>query len=220
MIENDNTKLARDHYLGDYDKLPSFVSYYYQVDLFRRLDCHNMLEIGIGNKTVSTYLRHHGYDITTCDYNEALQPNHVADIRDLPFDDNSFDVVMACEILEHLPWSDVPKALSQLHRVTKRYAIISLPVTQLFFEVVIKFPLILQIFKRLWFDIFLSVPCAIFKRNSKIHHWEIGLQGFSLRKIRQTFRTRFDIITEARPVLNPRHRFFVLEKKSESPASG
>ncbi|MCD6393230.1 MAG: class I SAM-dependent methyltransferase [Planctomycetes bacterium] len=210
--ENDKVKSSRDHYYGNYDKLNSFISYYYQIYLFRELNRNKILEIGIGNKTVSRYLQQNGYNVTTCDYNEHLEPDYVADIRQLPFDDNSFDVVLACEVLEHLPWSDVPQALSELHRVAGDYCIISVPTVRLFVEFVMKFPMILQIFKRTWFDIFLTVPLPIFTKCSKHHHWEMGMKGYSFGKIRKTLRQRFRILKEARPVLNPRHHFFVLEK--------
>jgi SAM-dependent methyltransferase len=214
-IENDKVKTSRNHYYDGYDQLESFISYYYQIDLFRQLDRRSILEIGIGNKTVSRYLAGNGYDVTTCDYNEHLEPDYVADVRQLPFDDNSFDVVMACEILEHLPWEDVPKALGELHRVACDYVIISVPRVRLFAEFVIRFPMIRRMFGRPWFDVFLSLPLSIFTRCSKYHHWEIGLRGYPARKVRKAFGERFGILKEARPVLHPRHHFFVLEKKSE-----
>lgn len=211
-IENDKVKSSRNHYYTDYDQLSSFISYYYQINLFRELNRNKILEIGIGNKTVSRYLQQNGYDVTTCDYNEHLEPDYVADIRQLPFDDNSFDVVLVCEVLEHLPWSDVSQALSELHRVAGDYCIISVPTVRLFVEFVIKFPMIRQIFKHRWFDIFLAIPLPIFTKCSKHHHWEMGLRGYSFGKIRKTLRQRFRILKEVRPVLNPRHHFFVLEK--------
>jgi len=48
-----------------------------------------------------------------------------ADILNLPYDDNSFDVLLALEILEHLKNPDL--ALKELRRVTKKYCIISVP---------------------------------------------------------------------------------------------
>ena len=42
----------------------------------------------------------------------------VADIRDLPFSDNSFDVVLTSAVLEHL--GDPEHALKELHRVVKK----------------------------------------------------------------------------------------------------
>lgn len=48
-----------------------------------------------------------------------------ADAENLPFKDSSFDLVIADNVLEHLP--DFEKGLSEIKRVTKRRAIIVLP---------------------------------------------------------------------------------------------
>ncbi|MBI4080749.1 MAG: class I SAM-dependent methyltransferase [Candidatus Levybacteria bacterium] len=46
-------------------------------------------------------------------------------IYDIPFSDNSFDLVMCCEVLEHI---DTPeKGLQELSRVTKKHCILSVP---------------------------------------------------------------------------------------------
>ncbi len=48
-----------------------------------------------------------------------------ADATKLPFKDNRFDLVIALEILEHIP--DYDKALSELKRISKNNAIITVP---------------------------------------------------------------------------------------------
>lgn len=44
----------------------------------------------------------------------------------LTFDSNSFDLVIACEVLEHI--NDPQKAILELKRVSKKYILISVPV--------------------------------------------------------------------------------------------
>jgi len=47
------------------------------------------------------------------------------DIYKLPYKDNSFDVVICSEVMEHL--EDPEKALKELKRVTKKYLLLSVP---------------------------------------------------------------------------------------------
>ena len=55
-------------------------------------------------------------DYTTTDLNSPLA-DVKADICDLPFDDNSFDVILCNHVLEHIP--DDHKAMSELYRIMK-----------------------------------------------------------------------------------------------------
>jgi ubiquinone/menaquinone biosynthesis C-methylase UbiE len=48
-----------------------------------------------------------------------------ADIGDLPFGDRSFDLILAIEVLEHVP--DPRAALRELTRVARRHTVISVP---------------------------------------------------------------------------------------------
>lgn len=47
----------------NYDTLERFISYYYQISLVKKVNPNKILEIGIENKTVSTYLINNGYDV-------------------------------------------------------------------------------------------------------------------------------------------------------------
>src|SRR5439155_26839360 len=80
-----------------------------------------------GNGTVSSVLRARGLDVVTADIDRELRPDVVADIRELPFADRSFDGVLACEILEHIPWDDLPIAFGELRRVARRWVVFSVP---------------------------------------------------------------------------------------------
>jgi len=51
-------------------------------------------------------------------------------IYELPFQDNSFDLVLALEILEHLEFPE--KAIEELNRVSKQWVIISVPNDRMF----------------------------------------------------------------------------------------
>ena len=211
-------QVSKEHYYNNYDDINRFISYFYQVDLAKRLKPKRILEIGVGNKTVSNYLKQQGFKVTTCDFDENLEPDYTADLRKLPFENNSYDVVLAYEILEHLPWEDVDTALKELHRVSKKYVIISIPYLLGSFEFVFQFPLINKILKKAFIDVFFGMPLffintTFLKKRQKEHHWEMGIKDYSSRKIRKIFRKKFKIIQEVRPLLNSYHHFFILEKK-------
>lgn len=50
--------------------------------------------------------------------------------RALPFPDNSFDLVLCAEVLEHIPTADLPAVCSELQRVTRKQVIIGVPYKQ------------------------------------------------------------------------------------------
>ena len=85
MSRKYNIQVPKELYFGGYDDLERFISYFYQIDIVRKLKSNKVLEVGIGNKTVANYLLRSGINIDTCDFDKELNPDYVADIRDLPF---------------------------------------------------------------------------------------------------------------------------------------
>lgn len=207
-------QVPKEHYYDDYDDVLRFVSYYSQIDAAMSLKPEKTLEIGIGNSTVANYLRQAGMNLTTCDFDAELKPDVVADIRNLPFEDNSFDLVMACEILEHLPWEDAKNALVELNRVTRKHVIVSIPYASEAFEIVIRFPMIKRFFKKNYFNICIRIPH--FFRKMKFdgqHYWEIGRGGYPKRKVVKMFKEVFNLKKQFRPILKHHHQYFILEVK-------
>ena len=202
------------HYYNHYDTIDRFISYFYQSKIVRNIGYGSILEVGVGNKTLTNYLKQNGFDVTCCDFDKNLCPDYVADVRQLPFADNSFDIVLAFEVLEHLPWDDFEKALSELRRVSRKNVILSIPYSSATFGLVVHFPLIERLLKKPFVELlFLRIP--YFFRPHKFlgeHYWEMGKKGFPKRKVTQIIQKRFTNIKEIRPVLNPIHYFFVLEK--------
>lgn len=85
------------------------------------------LEVGCGEGRVSRELKRLGYHVTATDAVAAMveaaregnsaDDYHVAGLGDLPFDDKSFDLVMAYNVLMDV--EDVPGALREIRRVLK-----------------------------------------------------------------------------------------------------
>mgnify|MGYP001313656978 CR=1 FL=1 len=62
-------------------------------------------------------------EVTTLDQPACDLPGYIqGDGRNLPFDDGSYDFVIACDVLEHVPAADRPAFLAELLRVA-RYGI-------------------------------------------------------------------------------------------------
>lgn len=216
MSTNHAVQVRKAHYYSKwYDSIDRFISYFFQVDLVKSLNPHNILEVGVGNKTVTNYLRQFGYRVTTCDLDPELEPDHVADIRELPFANDSFDAVLAFEVLEHIPWQEVEMALAELHRVTRRYVLLSIPYSSAVFELVVHFPLIQRLLKKPFVDLcFLRLPYFFRRiRFADEHYWEMGRMGYSKNNVRKLLQGRFRIVREVRPILDGLHYFFVLEKR-------
>jgi SAM-dependent methyltransferase len=95
-------------------------------------DCSSILDIGCGdgrvtNRLMSKCAKAVGLDSSI----KALQSVNTAkvlgNIDHLPFPDKSFDSVLCCEVLEHLPYEIYPRALAEMERVAAKYIIITVP---------------------------------------------------------------------------------------------
>lgn len=198
-----------------FNNLPSYISYYYQIKLIPS-KCKTILEVGIGNKFVSSQLKLMNKKVITVDNNENLNPDIVADIRKIPRKDNSVDCVICYEVLEHLPLDEFIIALKELKRITKRYLIISLPFSGFCYGAILNTYIKIPFSKGIIFRIplpFLLRPKKLIKKMKINHYWAVGEAGASRKKIRRIFnKCGFKILKEISPVLNNHHIFWILKK--------
>jgi 2-polyprenyl-3-methyl-5-hydroxy-6-metoxy-1,4-benzoquinol methylase len=200
----------QESYNVSYDSKRRFVSYWHQIREVLDRNPKRVLEVGIGNGFVSKYLRNKDITVTTVDIEEALQPDVVADILQLPFPDASFDVVTAYEVLEHMPYEKSVMGLRELARVSSRWALISLPDASHAFRVAITIPRFGYIQK------VFSAPALVLRKHpyAKSHEWELGIQRYPVSRIINDMRTvGFTITKSYRLYENPYHRFFILQKR-------
>lgn len=95
-----------------------------------------IIEVGCNEGFVSKALLENGAkEVVPVDYDQAIvdKANHMfginavqGNILDLGFEDNSFDIALGCEVLEHI--SNPFKGLSELFRVAREKVIITVPV--------------------------------------------------------------------------------------------
>jgi len=211
---NKNIKEKPETYYGDYDTEYRWQSYWQQISLIKKLtkNIYNprIIEIGIGNKTVSNYLKKFGFNITTGDFDRKLKPDIVLELTSLNKNKNigKYDIILCCQVLEHIPFDMVFKALNNFYNITTRYAIISLPYHSLGFGVSFQIPFVGKK------DFVLRLPFPKRHNFNGRHYWEIGKMNYPISKIRKTIKTaKFRIIEELNVPLYPYHHFFVLEKK-------
>ena len=210
MKLNGEPQVARNHYFNlQYDTKERWISYWHQIDEVVSLSPKTVLEIGVGNKLVSDYLKKIGLRVTTCDFDISLKPDVVADVSNLPFKESSFDLVLCAQLLEHLPFGKFSKALREIRRVCKKSAIITLPhfsITNLYFGL----KLILFIPTK---QFSLKIDLPVKHEFLGEHHWEIGKRGYSLSQVKDKIKKAgFKIEKSYFPKENPRHHFFILKK--------
>ena len=198
------------HYGEGYDALYRWISYWYQLREVRQLAPESVLEIGVGNGTVSGRLAADGIAVTTCDLDARLRPDVCGDVRRLPFADAEFDLVLCAQVLEHLPFGEFPDLLDEIRRVSRRHAVITLPCSRagLFFV-----PTFLGAATAPKLALRLPMPNWLGKLFFRQHEWEIGRLRYPLRTVRRAIRAvGWRIRREVQPLLNTYHYFFVLEK--------
>lgn len=201
---------AADHYRGpDYDTKSRFISYWHQAHELLALKPENVLEIGMGNGFLSGYLRKWGQSITTLDVDPDLKPDVTGSVLKLPFADGTFDVVACFEVLEHLPYEDFSKALSEIWRVSRRGAVLSVPDHSAVYRVDIELPLFGEIRKLVPHPFPRAVPHVF----DGVHYWVIGKAEYPLSRIGTDIRAAgFEVSKTYRVFEFYGHRFFVLKK--------
>ena len=80
------------------------------------------LDVATGGGHVARRLREAGLEVITLDPAPGMQPDVVSRGEDLPFADESFDVV-TCRVAAH-HFDDVPKAMSEMARVSRDRVIV------------------------------------------------------------------------------------------------
>jgi SAM-dependent methyltransferase len=117
-----------DHYWSRaYNSKERICSFWHQVDEVLALGGGRVLEVGPGNGLVTEWLRRAGCEVVTLDHDPELAPDIVGSVPTLPLADREVDVVLAGQVLEHLPWDDALAALREIGRVCRTGAVISLP---------------------------------------------------------------------------------------------
>lgn len=177
-------QVARSHYTtAEYCNPGRFTAYAYQIKEILDSGAKNVLEIGPGNGVVTYVLRQAGIHVDTVDHDPALKPDFVASVLKLPFAPNSYNAVLCCQVLEHLPWEHFRAAVQGISEVAKNTVVLSLPhVVPKRFFVEYKLPML----KQRLFAIDMPVKNVPMSFNGQ-HYWEIG-KGVTEKNIVSIFK--------------------------------
>ena len=95
----------------------------------------SVLDVGCGDGAVTNSLVDDGLEVTGIDASKVALSyfrgkSIVGDIEKLPFANDSFDVVISTEVLEHLPPKKGDLVLAELERVARKAIILSTPYSE------------------------------------------------------------------------------------------
>lgn len=187
-----------------YDTKKRLASYWHQLDEVRQARVKRVLEIGTGSGFVARQLAPY-YLLTTLDTSIERRPDSVGSVLSLPFKNNSFELVLCCQVLEHLPFSNFGDSLKEIKRVVSKRVVLSLPDKKPFIP--IQLP---RIGRR-------KFPHPFFKPLKHAfdgqHHWEVNAVGYESKKIVEAIQKYgFKILKDYQVFENFKHHFFVLEE--------
>lgn len=184
-------------------------SFWHQLDEIISLKPKSILEAGPGPGITGVVLKHLGYDYKSLDIADDLKPDYLGSVLNIPLADNSFDIIVCFQILEHIPYESFKTALNELFRVSKKHVIISLPDASIVYPQSLFIPKIGKIS--------FSVPRPLKPQKHVFngeHYWEINKLETPLKRVKKDIEeTGFKINKTYRVFENPYHRFFVLIKQ-------
>lgn len=163
-----------------HENIHHWTYYWHQIDLVRSVlkEGERILEIGVGTKFTSNYLKSKGFHITTVDIDPEKGPDIVANIVDYEFRE-PYDHVLAFEVFEHIPYPDFEKVLGKIGRICRRYLLMSVPRNE-----------------KSWLRVSVELPgrkifgFGITTRRGKIispnHHWEVDYPPWTKRKLEKS----------------------------------
>jgi SAM-dependent methyltransferase len=183
-------------------------SLWHQLDEIQKLNPERVLEVGPGPGLFKMIAATFGIRVETLDLDSDLKPDHVTSATAMPFDDASFDVVCAFQMLEHLPYELSLQAFREMVRVSRRHVVISLPDARPVWRYQIQIP-------KFGIHDFLVPRPRLNAPEHKFdgeHYWEINKRGYLLSRVIGDFSKCIQLVETYRVPENPYHRFFIFKQ--------
>jgi SAM-dependent methyltransferase len=187
------------------------LSIWHQLDEIIKLNPNSVLEIGPDNGIFKEMAKTFGIDVDTLDIDSELNPDFLAPADNMPFDENTYDVVCAFQMLEHVPFDLSLKIFQEMCRVSSKYIIISLPNDLTAWPMSITIPRIGKL------NFYIVKPT--FQLREQVfngeHYWELNRKGYKTNDVVKSLLEQFSslqLIDTYRVKENPYHQFFIFQK--------
>lgn len=181
-----------------------------QIKLIHEMKPESIIEIGIGNGLTSSFFKNSGLEIVTADINSNLNPDICCSIYDLPnkLNDRKFDLVVCCEVLEHMPVDELDRNIAILKSIGRRLFLTLPGYTRSFgLSGLIKFPWIQAKDFFLYFFMRKNIDLSMTQ-----HFWEVGSETKTERNIIiEKLKNNYSKVRTGRISFQPNHIFFIAE---------
>lgn len=109
----------------------------FAVDVIEKMKFHTLLDAGTGNGALTRLMREHGKSAWGIELSRAVLEKECPDLlakgyvepgilTNLPYEDNSFDVVYSADVLEHIHPEEADAVIKELIRVSRRNIFMSI----------------------------------------------------------------------------------------------
>jgi SAM-dependent methyltransferase len=191
------------YFSDDYFSLSQLYAMTQQIHDIHKLQPKSILEIGIGNGFVSSFIKRAGYQVTTADINPALAPDICCPISELRkyVNQHEFDLVVCCEVLEHMPFEDFRANIETICEVGNRlYMTLPNHNKSFGFGGFLKLPRIEPMFVNAYVD----MPSN--RAVTEEHFWEVGsLPQTTKRSLMRILNEYYPNVGVRHNLLNPYH---------------
>jgi hypothetical protein len=206
--EREKSLALEEYFGGGYFELQQLISMCYQLKHINSLKPMSVLEIGKGNGFVSSFLELSGMDVTTVDINPNLRPDIISSIHELPniLHEKKFDLVVCCEVLEHLEFKEFERCLIIFLNYSKNLYL-TLPQYRTWFG----FSGFLRIPKK---NIEINFGVHVKKQKkldaNHVHFWEVDFDNeTSKENILKIIGEHYKSVESGSFKLNKYHEFFI-----------
>lgn len=208
------------HYsFSNYSSERRFLSYYHQVkNIMHLVNTNNASKIlivgkgdGVVQKILEAYNDLHNLHlvIKTFDFAMDLHPDILGDLVEIEkLIVDQFDVILCCQVLEHLPLKESLSVLNQMKKISK-FIIVSVPYKAITVRGTLKLPIINE------FEFCIKIPYWQTRKGmvDSRHYWEIGF-NISLKKFKETLEQMSFKILSSYVLKKDGYKYFIVLETS------